>query len=171
LRQHGIDTGMGVERMVTVLRGGTSVFESDVLRIWWQGLPWPLDERSARIVCDHLRSAIVVIGDGIRPSNTGQGYVLRRLIRRALTVLWRDDPTRSLGDVPRDPFEHTLHHFGLREDVVPVLLEEERRFRSLLERGRTVLSRYPGPLSDEDYRYLHDTHGLPRELVLSLLDG
>jgi alanyl-tRNA synthetase len=152
LRQHGIDTGMGVERMVTVLRGGRSVYDCDALQGWRQRLPWSLDERSTRIVCDHLRSAVTVIGDGVRPSNTGRGYVLRRLIRRALTALWRDDPSRSLSEV----------------SSVAVLLEEERRFRALLDRGRSILSRYPGPLSEADYRYLHDTHGLPRDLVLSL---
>jgi len=53
------------------------------------------DQRSLRLLTDHLRASIVIIGDGVTPSNTGRGYVLRRLLRRALTVLWRPDSTRQ----------------------------------------------------------------------------
>jgi alanyl-tRNA synthetase len=116
---------------------------------------------------------VVVVGDGVRPSNTGRGYVLRRLVRRVLTVLWRDDRSRTLGDLPVELVRHTLDHFrqeGDPELVLRLLLDEERRFVRLLERGRQVLSRprFRGPLDEEDLHYLHDTHGLPRELVLQL---
>lgn len=175
LPQRNVDTGLGLERLASLLQGRTSVFECDVFTPWRRLVPplWPLDEPSLRLVCDHLRSAVVVIGDGVRPSNTGRGYVLRRLVRRVLTTLWRDDPSRGLGDLPQELVRHTLDRF--RQDVDPdeprrVLLEEERRFRRLLERGRQVLARprFRGPLDEEDLHYLHDTHGLPRDLVLSL---
>ncbi|MFJ8952547.1 alanine--tRNA ligase-related protein [Streptomyces sp. NPDC102381] len=175
LPQRNVDTGLGLERLSTLLQGRTSVFECDVFDPWRRLLPglWPLDEPSFRVVGDHLRSSVVVVGDGVRPSNTGRGYVLRRLIRRVLTVLRRDDPTRTLGDLPVELIRHTLDHF--RQDVDPsyvrqVLLDEELRFDRLLERGRKVLSRprFSGPLGEEDLHYLHDTHGLPRELVLNL---
>jgi alanyl-tRNA synthetase len=117
-----------------------------------------------------------VLGDGVRPSNTGRGYVLRRLIRRCLTALWRDDASRSFGDLPRGPIEHTLDHFRQPADPAGVLLalrDEETRFRSLLDRGRDVVSRHRGrsgrPLREDDFRYLHDTHGLPRDLVVGIL--
>ncbi|GAA4080751.1 alanine--tRNA ligase-related protein [Streptomyces shaanxiensis] len=175
LQQPGVDTGMGLERLVTVLQGHNSVYDSDLFEPWMRVLPslWHLDETSRRLVCDHLRSGIVVIGEGVRPSNTGRGYVLRRLIRRALTTLWRDDPSRTLSDLPEEVLRHTLDHFrrpGGTGPVREVLLDEERRFGRLLERGRRVLGRpeFDGPLSDEDYRYLHDTHGLPRDLVTTL---
>lgn len=178
LPQRNIDTGLGLERLASLLQGKTSVFECDLFDPWRRLVPglWRLDETSLRVVCDHLRSAMVVIGDGVRPANTGRGYVLRRLVRRVLTVLWREDPSRQLGDLPEELTLHTLDHF--RQDVDPgdvrhVLTEEERRFRRLLERGRQVLSRprFQGPLDDEDFHYLHDTHGLPRDLVLSLRQG
>ncbi|OMI85175.1 hypothetical protein BSZ07_35490 [Streptomyces sp. M1013] len=178
LPQRNVDTGMGLERLASLLQGRSSVFECDVFEPWRRLLPalWPLDEPSFRVVCDHLRSAVVVVGDGVRPSNTGQGYVLRRLVRRLLTVLWRDDPSRVLGDLPDELVTHTLDHF--RQDADPglvrhLLVEEERRFRRLLERGRNVLARprFRGPLGEEDFHYLHDTHGLPRELVTSLREG
>ncbi|MFH0522458.1 alanine--tRNA ligase-related protein [Streptomyces sp. M41] len=175
LQQPNVDTGMGLERLVSVLQGHDSVYDSDLFHPWTRLLPplWNLDESSRRLVCDHLRSGIVVIGDGVRPSHTGRGYVLRRLIRRTLTTLWREDPSRTLGDLPEELVEHTLGHFhqpcgtGL---VREVLLDEERRFGKLLERGRRVLGgpQFVGPLSDDDYRYLHDTHGLPRDLVTTL---
>ncbi|MFE7213478.1 alanine--tRNA ligase-related protein [Streptomyces sp. NPDC057611] len=175
LGRHNVDTGLGLERLSSLLQGHSSVFECDVFEPWRRIVPrlWLLDERSLRLVCDHLRSAVVVIGDGVRPSNTGRGYVLRRLVRRMLTVLRRDDPSRSLVDLPDELVEHTLHHFRQNMDshsVREVLLEEERRFGRLLERGRQVLARprFRGPLREEDFHYLHDTHGLPRDIVLNL---
>ncbi|WP_372349050.1 alanine--tRNA ligase-related protein [Streptomyces sp. KL116D] len=175
LPQRNVDTGLGLERLASLLQGRPSVFECDVFDPWRRLLPplWPLDESSLRLVHDHLRSAVVVIGDGVRPGNTGRGYVLRRLVRRVLTVLWRDDPSRELGDLPGELVRHTLDHFRQDtdpEEVVRVLCDEERRFRGLLERGRRVLSRprFQGPLDEEDFHYLHDTHGLPRDLVRDL---
>jgi alanyl-tRNA synthetase len=135
---------------------------------------WHLDTTSTRLVCDHLRSSIVVIGDRVRPSNTGRGYVLRRLIRRVLTRLWRDDLSHTLYDLPVEPIRQTLQHFTQPTDplrVRDVLLDEQRRFEGLLRRGRDVLFRRlsRGPLTERDYHELHDTHGLPRDLVRMLL--
>jgi alanyl-tRNA synthetase len=175
LPQRNIDTGMGLERLMMVLQSKRSVFETDVFSPWFEMLPagWPTDVSPSRILCDHLRSAIVVIGDGVRPSNTGRGYVLRRLLRRGLTELWRDDGSRTLADLPDQLIQHTLDRF--RQPVPPglvreVLMTEERGFRGLLSRGRSLLQRlYPdGQLTEDDYRYLHETHGLPREIVTSL---
>ncbi|NEB79614.1 hypothetical protein G3I40_30995 [Streptomyces sp. SID14478] len=175
LPQRNIDTGLGFERLLALLQGVDSVFACDVFAPWRRLLPglWPLDEPSQRLLSDHLRSAVVVIGDGVRPGNTGREYVLRRLVRRALTTLWRDDPSRQLGDLPRELVRHTLDHFRQTADpdeVRRVLLDEERRFGTLLERGRKILGRprFRGTLDEEDLHYLHDTHGLPRDLVLSL---
>ncbi|MEU0256321.1 alanine--tRNA ligase-related protein [Streptomyces sp. NPDC006184] len=175
LPQHNIDTGLGLERLASLLQGRTSVFDCDVFAPWRRLLPalWQLDEVSLRLVCDHIRSAIVVIGDGVRPAGTGRGYVLRRLLRRVLTVLRRDDPSRGLGDLPDELIRHTLDLFRQDEDpdvVRRVLLDEEKRFGRLLERGRQVLARprFRGPLSEEDFHHLHDTYGLPRDLVLNL---
>lgn len=175
LPQRNVDTGLGLERLASLLQGRSSVFACDVFDPWRRHVPalWPLDESSLRLVCDHLRSAVVVLGDGVRPANTGRGYVLRRLVRRVLTVLWRDDPSRSIGDLPEELVQHTLDHFRQDTrpgDVLRMLREEEHRFGRLLERGRQVLarSRFQGPLTEDDFGYLHDTHGLPRDLITSL---
>ncbi|MBC9719063.1 hypothetical protein H9Y04_41720 [Streptomyces sp. TRM66268-LWL] len=177
LRQQNVDTGMGLERLLSVLQGTDSVYGTDLFEPWTREVPelWEIgDVPALRLVIDHLRSLIVVHGDGARPSNTGRGYVPRRLIRRTLTTLWRDNPDRTLGDLPRDLISHAQSHFGLRDDpdsVLKVLTNEEQRFRRLLDRGHKVLSRpeYRNrPLTEDDYDYLHDTHGLPRELMGTL---
>jgi len=177
LPQRNVDTGMGLERLLMVGQGRPSVFDCDVFQPWTNALTglWQPDRRSLRLLTDHLRSSIVVIGDGVAPSNTGRGYVLRRLLRRALTVLWRPDSTRTLDDLPASLVEQTLTLFGQHEDgdrVREVLRGEERRFASLLTRGRKVLAQLgPGrSLTEADLRYLHQTHGLPPELVTDLLD-
>ncbi|MCW6006955.1 hypothetical protein K1W54_20570 [Micromonospora sp. CPCC 205371] len=176
LSQPSVDTGLGLERLLGVLQGKDSVYEVDVFEPWTSTVSplWPLDEPSTRIVLDHLRSSIVVIGDGVRPSNTGRGYVLRRLVRRVLTTLWREDSGRTLCDLPTEPIRHTIDHFGLSIGVEPVrdvLLGEQERFRDLVRRGRRVVSRRlsRGPLGERDYQDLHETHGLPRDLVRTLL--
>jgi alanyl-tRNA synthetase len=175
LQQQNIDTGLGLERLTMLLEGKDSVYETSLFEPWMRIIPelWRLDEQSQRIVIDHLRSSIVIVGDGVHPSNTGRGYVLRRLIRRVLTLLWRDDDSRTLSDLPRELFEHTLNHFHQGETLTLVrriLIDEEIRFSNLLDRGRKVLSheRFHKSLEDTDYEYLHETHGLPRELVDSL---
>ncbi|HEX6520064.1 MAG TPA: alanine--tRNA ligase-related protein [Streptosporangiaceae bacterium] len=176
LPQRNVDTGMGLERLLMVTQDTSSVFGCDVFRPWMSTLPslWETDERSLRLLADHLRASIVIIGDGVRPSSTGRGYVLRRLLRRVLTILWRADSTRTLNDLPGPLIEHTLAQFGQDGDsglVAGVLRTEERRFAELLTRGRKVLAQFiPGqPLSETEFRYLHETHGLPPELVTELL--
>jgi alanyl-tRNA synthetase len=178
LAQPSVDTGMGLERLLMVCQGVSSVYESDLFAPWLEVLPglWQPDERSLRIITDHLRSSIVIIGDGVRPSNTGRGYVLRRLLRRALTCLWQVDGSMTFGDLPPDLVLGTTDLFGQSVRPAPVLdllVSEERRFAELLKRGRLLLGRLypagvPGTLSADDYAYLHDTHGLPRELVDAL---
>jgi alanyl-tRNA synthetase len=182
LPRPSVDTGLGLERLLMITQRVPSVFGTDLFTPWMSALPglWPLDTgrpgqlRSLRIVVDHLRSAIVVIGDGVRPSNTGRGYVLRRLLRRALTELWRDDGSPTLRDLPAELVRDTAGRFGQSVTpgaVLPVLLSEERKFRDLLTRGRSLLPRlYPsGQLTEGDYAFLHDTHGLPRDLVTDLV--
>ncbi|TWD83394.1 alanyl-tRNA synthetase [Kribbella amoyensis] len=177
LERRNIDTGLGLERLTMLLEGKDSVYDTSLFEPWRRTIPrlWKLDETDERIVIDHLRSSIVVVGDGVHPSNTGRGYVLRRLIRRVLTILWRTDESRSLSELPLELFEHTLEHFHQGELVTLVrriLIDEEIRFTNLLERGRKVLShdRFDKTLDDSDFEYLHETHGLPRDLVVSLLE-
>jgi alanyl-tRNA synthetase len=176
LAQPSVDTGMGLERLVMAAQGAPTVFETELFALWRSMLPglWHPDERSLRIITDHLRSSMVIIGDEVRPSNTGRGYVLRRLVRRALTALWHVEGALTLGDLPPELVLDTGARFGQSISpaiVVDVLTSEQRKFSELLTRGRSLLRRlYPtGVLTENDYAFLHDTHGLPRELVTSLV--
>jgi alanyl-tRNA synthetase len=176
LQQRNIDTGLGLERLTMLLEGKDSVFETSLFEPWMRIIPglWKLDLESQRIVIDHLRSSMVIVGDGVHPSNTGRGYVLRRLIRRVLTLLWRVDDGYTISDLPMELYKHTLDHFHQGELLTLVrriLIDEEIRFGNLLERGRRIISheRFQKTLDQTDFDYLHETHGLPRELVQSLL--
>jgi alanyl-tRNA synthetase len=176
LPQPNVDTGMGLERLQMFLQGMPSVYETDVFRPWRTTLPglWQPGQRSLRLLTDHLRASVVIIGDGVLPTNTGRGYVLRRLLRRVLTTLWRDDSTRTLGDLPVPLIEHTLAQFGQDTSsglITDVLRSEEQRFGKLLTCGRKVLAQLdPGqPLTEADLTYLHETHGLPPDLVTELV--
>ena len=125
-------------------------------------------------LAEPLLLAMEHIGDGVLPSNTGRGYVLRRLLRRVLTTLWRDDSTRTLRDLPVPLIEYTQAQFGQDTGIgliTGVLHGEEQRFGKLLTRGRKVLAQLPPgrPLTEADLAYLHETHGLPPDLVTELL--
>ena len=102
------------------------------------------------------------------------------MIRRTLTALWQVDRAGTLEDLPSGLITDTLRHFGQDtpgerpggELVREVLLGEQQRFGDLLSRGREVLRRRrgTGPLTEEEFRYLHETHGLPREFVTAMLE-
>jgi alanyl-tRNA synthetase len=177
LVHRNVDTGMGLERMSMLLQGQTSVYDTDVFEPWIRHSArlWPLSQRRQRIVVDHLRSSLVLLGDGVFPSNKGRGYVLRRLLRRALTLLWEVDTSPTLGMLPTELFELTRTQFDLGDPAVSrwrdELLLEENRFRNLVERGRTLVQQRlrNGQLTESDLSFLRDTHGLPRDLVLGLL--
>jgi alanyl-tRNA synthetase len=171
-----VDTGMGFERLVMILQGAKSVYETDLFVPWTSELcgRWRLDPETLRRLADHLRSCAVIVFDGVRPDNTGRGYVLRRLLRRVLVELWENDSTASLRQLDKDVVSHTLDHLGGGnvEHVLDVFHEEECRFRRLVDRGHTLVERelVRGPLTDDRLRWLHETHGLPRDLVLRLVD-
>jgi alanyl-tRNA synthetase len=134
LSQANVDVGMGLERILAILQGARSVYETDLFH--------GESTRAERIVADHLRSARWLIEAGVRPSNTDQGYVLRRLIRRAV----RQAPGHDLGS----------------DD--PVIRDEQRAFAGTLRRGLRELERLEHPTGRDLFR-LFETHGFPPELA------
>jgi alanyl-tRNA synthetase len=164
LPQHNVDVGLGLERILCVLQGVSSVYDTDLftgVRSVVRELSRVPDDRAERIVCDHVRSAVMLVCDGVRPSNTERGYVLRRLLRRAIRqgrVLGIDGPfLRWVGrGVLDDPV------------VLDVLEQEERRFAGTLRRGLREISRLSVVDGGELYR-LFETYGLPPELTLEEL--
>jgi alanyl-tRNA synthetase len=187
LPRPSIDTGLGLERMACILQGVDSVFETDLFRNLIDATasalgtgPEEQTVASFRVIADHLRSAAFLISDGVLPSNEGRGYVLRRIMRRAMRH------AQLLG--ARDPLMHRLVSALVREmgqaypDLVRAekLIEEtlrleETRFRKTLERGLSILdekssSLKKGDMFDGDTAFtLYDTYGFPLDLTQDAL--
>ncbi|MGH8916439.1 MAG: alanine--tRNA ligase [Acidimicrobiia bacterium] len=178
-----IDTGMGLDRVAAVLQGVPSVFDIDTTRQIREvaaahtGLTYGEDEMhdvSLRILADHGRSVTFLIGDGVIPSNDGRGYVLRRLLRRAVRHAWQYG---GVGLVFPGLVEATIDAMGewyddlrvKRDFIVSVVTREEERFRRTLESGHQLLD---AELADDRSTLtgatafkLHDTYGFPIELT------
>jgi len=183
LPRPSIDTGMGLERMATVLQGVHSIYETDLFRTLIRaseeatGVPAEGDKAAShRIVADHLRSMSFLIADGVLPSNEGRGYVLRRIMRRAMRhvhLLGVEQPTihrlvRTLvGEMGR-AFPELARAEALVTETVHL---EETRFARTLSRGLTLLEEAANDLGDGDtlagdvaFR-LYDTYGFPLDLT------
>ena len=183
LPRPSIDTGMGLERMAALMQGVTSVFDIDLFRALIRasseatGVPadGPM-AASHRIIADHLRSSAFLVAEGVLPSNEGRGYVLRRIMRRAMRH------AQLLG--AKDPLMHRLAPTLVREmgQAYPELVRaealiaetlrlEETRFRVTLARGLSILDEESAGLesgarlSGETAFKLYDTYGFPLDLT------
>ncbi|MEX2247036.1 MAG: alanine--tRNA ligase [Dehalococcoidia bacterium] len=187
LPRKNIDTGSGLERMAVVLQGKDTVFDTDVFgpildRIGELCGKTYGDEagidRAMRVVAEHTRAAVFLITDGVMPSNEGRGYVLRRLLRRAVYFLTQIAPRTEetlLDHVAEAVVERMQHaHPALRENAeftLRLLSAEESKFRETLERGRTHLdeilagARSGQNISGRAAFTLYDTFGYPLELT------
>jgi alanyl-tRNA synthetase len=157
LPQHNVDVGLGLERILALLQGVETVYETDLfapLMTRIRELSTTSDTRAERIVADHVRSAALLVGDGVTPANTGRGYILRRLVRRAIRQ------GRKLGI--EGPFLRELTDSG-------VLEAEERRFGRTLTRGLKEVRRLEEPVDGRELFRLFETYGLPPELTLEEL--
>ena len=178
LPRPGIDTGMGLERISSILQGVPSVFETDLLSPLMDFVRESAQRRSQlseRVVADHLRGMTMVIGDGVLPGNEGRGYVLRRVIRRAALHARRLGMSRALPDgvhpvveLMRDRYPYLVD----REDSIrAAVAAESEAFDRTLERGmelfEQIAARHGEIPGDEAFR-LHDTFGFPLELTREL---
>jgi alanyl-tRNA synthetase len=187
LPKPSIDTGMGLERFAAILQGKTDNYDTDTLRalILASAEATGTDpdgefKTSHRVVADHLRSTSFLMADGVLPSNEGRGYVLRRIMRRAMRhaylmgaqepLMYRLVPalTRQMGQAyPELNFAEDL--------IVETLRLEETRFRAMLERGMSLLedeaARLPerGALPGAVAFKLYDTFGFPLDLTQDAL--
>jgi len=180
-----IDTGAGLERILSVLQGVDSVWETDEFaRLLTtvgelSGVAPGSDERadvSQRILADHARSSTFLVSDGVFPSNEDRGYVLRRIIRRAVRHAWllgvEERVMGGLVDAVIDIMGPDYPELvGNREFIRGVLDREEERFRDTLRAGTTILDTAladvaDGGTLDGDVAFkLHDTYGFPLELT------
>ena len=188
LPKPSIDTGAGLERILALIQGVDSVWETDALL--------PLVERaqsvtgatyrvgdyddrasfSLRVLAEHARSSAMLVADGVFPSNEGRGYVLRRIIRRAIRhayllgteKLVMPDLAATAIDLFRDAYPDTARQ---KDFVLEVLTREEERFRQTLKTGVGILDQEiqqiddGGVLSGSTAFLLHDTYGFPLEVT------
>jgi alanyl-tRNA synthetase len=184
-----VDTGMGLERLAAVLQGVHDNYDTDILRALVlasaEVTGTPADGPKAvshRVIADHLRAACFLIADGVLPSNEGRGYVLRRIMRRAMRhvhilggrepAMWRLVPT--LVSLMGQAYPELGRAQAL---VTETLRLEETRFRQTLDRGLKLLEEETSrlgkgqPLAGEVAFKLYDTYGFPLDLTEDVLRG
>lgn len=186
LPKKNVDTGMGVERTTAILEGVNDNYLSSIwkdvidLIVSISGLSYEGNERSMRIIADHLRTAVFISADpaGIKPSNTDQGYILRRLIRRAIRHAktlnidinsdWEEKIANLILDKYQDYYKELVDN---REVVLEVLRNEKNKFSKTLEKGLREfekVTRDDKDIDGETAFHLFDTYGFPLELTVEL---
>lgn len=186
LPKKNVDTGMGVERVTAILEGVNDNYESsiwkDVIELISKisNLPYKGNEQSMRIIADHLRTSVFISADyaGVKPSNVGQGYILRRLIRRAIRH------AKKLGIDVSSNWEQEIASLIIskyekyyseltdnKNTVLEVLKNEKEKFNRTLEKGLREFEKVTRDNKDIDattaFR-LYDTYGFPIELTVEL---
>lgn len=192
LKQKNIDTGMGLERLASVVQDVDSIFDVDTIfdlrnkvcemaNVEYQK-EYKTDV-SIRIITDHIRSATFMISDGIMPSNEGRGYVLRRLIRRAARhgrLLGIDGKfLATLSETVINGSKDGYPELDEKKDMIfKVLTEEENKFNKTIDQGLNILSdmqkemeaNNSKELSGENAFKLYDTYGFPLDLTKEILE-
>ena len=173
LPHKGVDTGMGLERLVMVAENVPTIFETDLFLPLLSHLPQGFPAREARIVADHLRGAMFLLADGVRPSNKERGYILRRLMRRVFVYehIYRLPPAVYAGIV-----ETAIRGYGEfypelvreQETVSGEIRAERDKFNRTLAKGLKELDAEKGIITAEKAFHLYETFGLPFEIIKEL---
>ncbi|MBR0365252.1 MAG: alanine--tRNA ligase [Clostridia bacterium] len=185
-----IDTGMGLERLAVVMQGVDNLFEVDTVQDVIKhisriaGVNYKEDEKkdvSLRVIADHIRSTVMMVSDGVIPSNEGRGYVLRRLLRRAarhgkLLNIDRQFLYEVAGTVI-DCSKSAYPELAEKSDYIKKIIQkEEERFDATIDNGLNVLSGYIAEakaagakaLTGDEAFKLHDTYGFPLDLTIEM---
>ncbi|MDT8448822.1 MAG: alanine--tRNA ligase [Wenzhouxiangellaceae bacterium] len=175
-----VDTGMGLERLVAVLQGVHSNYKIDLFRHLIAAAAektgtGDLDQASLKVIADHIRACAFLVADGVLPANDGRGYVLRRIIRRAIRhgyKLGQKQPffaamVEPLSDVMGDAYPELIEK---RQLITDALAREEQRFGETLDQGMTLLEGaldgLDGDVIPGDVAFrLYDTYGFPMDLT------
>lgn len=177
LPRKNVDFGGGLERLTAATLGDPDVFKIDAFTPArtaiekLSGTTYEGNETSYRVILDHMRGATFMIGDGVLPSNTEAGYILRRLIRRAVRhadIL--GIPEGNLKEFCRSYVEvYKDHYTNLAEDTIAeVVAAEEEKFRKTLKDGLKQFEKIGGDVTGEDAFKLFTTYGFPLELTVEL---
>lgn len=186
LKKKNVDTGAGLERLSAVLQRADNIFDTDVMKplmeiIKGGSASWDLVR--ARIVADHVKAAVFLIGDGVRPSNTDRGYILRRLIRRAIErarSLEMGEPIwKKLIDAVIEEYAGAYHNLKAEHKTIEnEIAEESARFKATLERGLKEFDRLAEQVKKDPSQQgimtgrvafdLYQTYGFPFELTRAL---
>ncbi|MEJ2309902.1 MAG: alanine--tRNA ligase [Gammaproteobacteria bacterium] len=183
LPKPSVDTGMGLERLAAVLQNVHSNYEIDLFQHLIRAAAEAtatadLESKSLRVIADHIRSAAFLVVDGVMPSNEGRGYVLRRIVRRAIRhgyQLGQKQPfmyrlVAALDEVMGDAYPELRKN---REQVAKVLRVEEERFAETIEQGMKILEEEIASLDGDTipgevvFR-LYDTYGFPADLTADI---
>lgn len=186
LPKKNVDTGMGVERVTAILEGVNDNYESsiwkDVIELISKisNLPYKGNEQSMRIIADHLRTSVFISADyaGVKPSNVGQGYILRRLIRRAIrhakklgidiSSNWEEEIATLIISKYEKYYNELIDNKNI---VLEVLKNEKEKFNRTLEKGLREFEKVTKDNKDIDATTafkLYDTYGFPIELTVEL---
>lgn len=176
-KQKGVDTGMGLERLSMMMQGAGNIYETDlfgdIIREIEKlsGRKYQEHAKEIRIIADHTRAATLAINDGVVPSNKDQGYVVRRLIRRAIVKAHQigldDNFTADLAGKVIAIFKD-IYAFE-KEKVTAELEKEENKFRKTLSEGLRILNSYKEITAVELFN-LHQSFGMPLEISVEELD-
>ena len=180
-----VDTGMGLERVAAVLQHVHSNYEIDLFQHLIKAAAKltgtaDLNNKSLRVIADHIRACSFLIVDGVLPSNEGRGYVLRRIIRRAIRHFWKLGTLQADGQFWRmlQPLIEMMGEaypelIAKRALIEQALKAEESAFASTLDAGmmrlRTYQEERQGRVSGEQLFLLHDTYGCPPDLIADIL--
>ena len=190
LKTTGIDTGMGLERMAIVMQDAATISEIDniktlrdqVLQLAGISSGTKAQLVSANIIADHVRSVVFIASDGVQPSNEGRGYVLRRMLRRAVRhgqALGLKTFVKKIAQLSIDTYAHAYPNLTEKADhILLQLTQEETRFLETLETGTSLLQKQienlhkngEKTLSGADAFKLYDTFGFPHDLTREILE-
>ena len=184
LKQHNVDTGLGLERMTMLLEGKETPFETELFAPIMDKLVelQKVDNiASRRIVAEHLRSSMMIICDGGRPSNVDRGYILRRLIRRMVRHMNKLqislDELSTLIDINVDNLKEMYPALEVNKEIIKnVILEEKDKFVKTLEKGEKEFAKEVGQVKEQGENIvpgkvvfrLYDTYGFPPEVTEEL---
>lgn len=179
LKKQNVDTGMGFERTLAILQGKPTIFETELFAPIMDKiseLSVMHDAASMRIIADHIRASVFILGDrcGIKPSNLDQGYVLRRLIRRAIRQgkkIGIEKPfVHEIAGVVIEKYKDAYPELSCkRDEILNSFSEEEDKFGQTLERGLKEFDKFVSDELDGAKAFkLYETYGFPIEMSLDL---